>query len=97
MTQEAYAYDTSNVGVQSRTISPEGETRDYVNVGIEARIIVPEGITSDWANVGIEDIPIIYYNRPQAGWGVTLIPSGPLGQISGFSEGDTYDYADVTT
>lgn len=94
---EAWAHDTVNLGVEARVISRDTRYVDTVNVGVEGRVINPDTRYVDTANVGIESIPIIYLDRPQEGWGVTTNPFTPLGQISAFSEGRTYDYADVTT
>lgn len=95
--QEARAYDNVNLGVETRAISRDTRYVDTANVGVESRVITPEGYYVDTANVGIESIPIIYLDAPQEGWGVTANPFTPLGQISAFSEGRTYDTADVTT
>lgn len=97
LSREAWASDTVNLGVEDRVISRDTRYVDNANVGVEARVITPEGYSEDTANVGIESIPIIYLDQPQEGWGVTTNPFTPLGQISAFSEGRTYDYADVTT
>jgi hypothetical protein len=76
-------------------MTAEARTYDTSNVGLK---VLPskEAHTLDTVNVGLESTPYVYIYPRQMGWGVIFKALVPAGRIGAFSEGHTYDTADVT-